>query len=93
MLRHKHTTRSILLSLGLIFLLQNSYSQKTIKSDSIYVIVGSFKNQYNAIYLSRDLRKKGFKNAITRAPCGKKGKTKTPLQGPPVAKKGVKNLF
>ena len=64
MLRHKHTTRSILLSLGLIFLLQNSYSQKTIKSDSIYVIVGSFKNQYNAIYLSRDLRKKGFKNAV-----------------------------
>ena len=35
------------------------------KSDSIFVIVGSFKNQYNAIYLERDLRKKGFKNATS----------------------------
>ena len=62
---YKHIKRSILLILGLIFLAQNTYSQNSLNSDSIYVIVGSFKNQYNAIYLERDLRKKGFKNAIS----------------------------
>ena len=60
---YKHIRQSIVLILGLIFLAQNTYSQKIQSSDSIYVIVGSFKNQYNAIYLERDLRKKGFKNA------------------------------
>ena len=62
---YKHIRQSILLILGLIFLAQNTYSQKSLNSDSIYVIVGSFKNQYNAIYLERDLRKKGFKNAVS----------------------------
>tara|TARA_B100000575_G_scaffold276855_1_gene262633 strand:+ start:6470 stop:9178 length:2709 start_codon:yes stop_codon:yes gene_type:complete len=62
---YKYIKKSTLLILGLIFLVQNIYSQKSQNSDSIYVIVGSFKNQYNAIYLERDLRKKGFKNAIS----------------------------
>ena len=62
---YKHIKQSTLLILGLIFLAQSTYSQKTRNSDSIYVIVGSFKNQYNAIYLERDLRKKGFKNAVS----------------------------
>ena len=62
---YKNIRQSIILILGLIFLNQNTYSQKSKKSDSIYVIVGSFKNQYNAIYLQRDLRKKGFKNAFS----------------------------
>ena len=62
---YKHIRQSIVLILGLIFLVQNAHSQKSPKSDSIYVIVGSFKNQYNAIYLGRDLRKKGFKNAVS----------------------------
>ena len=57
--------QSFLLLLGLIFLSPNTYSQKSLNSDSIYVIVGSFKNQYNAIYLERDLRKKGYKNAVS----------------------------
>ena len=65
MYRHKHIIKSIVLILGLISLSQNSYSQKSQNSDSIYLIVGSFKNQYNAIYLERDLRKKGFKNAAS----------------------------
>ena len=65
MLVNKYIRKSILLSLVLIFLGQNIYSQKSMKSDSIFVIVGSFKNQYNAIYLERDLRKKGFKNATS----------------------------
>ena len=65
MLVNKHIRKSILLFLVLIFLGQNIYSQKSMKSDSIFVIVGSFKNQYNAIYLERDLRKKGFKNATS----------------------------
>ena len=58
---YKHIRQSIVLILGLIFLVQNTHSQKSPKSDSIYVIVGSFKNQYNAIYLERDLRKKDLK--------------------------------
>ena len=62
---YKHIRLSIVLILGLTFLAQNVHSQKSSNSDSIYVIVGSFKNQYNAIYLGRDLRKKGFKNAIS----------------------------
>ena len=62
---YKHTRQSIVLILGLIVLAQNTYSQKSPSSDSIYVIVGSFKNQYNAIYLERDLRKKGFNNAVS----------------------------
>ena len=62
---YKHTRQSIVLILGLIVLAQNTYSQKSLSSDSIYVIVGSFKNQYNAIYLERDLRKKGFNNAVS----------------------------
>ena len=62
---YKYIKKSTLLILGLIFLAQNTYSQKSQNSDSIYVIVGSFKNQYNAIYLERDLRKKGFKNAVS----------------------------
>ena len=65
MLVNKHIKKFILLPLVLIFLGQNIYSQKSMKSDSIFVIVGSFKNQYNAIYLERDLRKKGFKNATS----------------------------
>ena len=62
---YKRIRQSIVLFLGLIFLAQNTYSQKSPSSDSIYVIVGSFKNQYNAIYLQRDLRKKGFNNAVS----------------------------
>jgi outer membrane protein OmpA-like peptidoglycan-associated protein len=62
---YKHIRQSIALILGLTFLAQIGYSQESSNSDSIYVIVGSFKNQYNAIYLGRDLRKKGFKNAIS----------------------------
>ena len=62
---YKNIGQSIVLILGLIFLAQNTYSQKSPSSDSIYVIVGSFKNQYNAIYLERDLRKKGFNNAVS----------------------------
>ena len=62
---YKHTKQLIILILGLTILAQNTYSQKSGNSDSIYVIVGSFKNQYNAIYLIRDLRKKGFKNAVS----------------------------
>ena len=62
---YKHTKQLIILILGLTILAQNTYSQKSGNSDSIYVIVGSFKNQYNAIYLKRDLRKKGFKNAVS----------------------------
>ena len=62
---YKHIRQSVVLILGLIFLVQNAHSQKSPKSDSIYIIVGSFKNQYNAIYLGRDLRKKGFKNAVS----------------------------
>ena len=62
---YKHIRQSVILILGLIFLVQNAHSQKSPKSDSVYVIVGSFKNQYNAIYLGRDLRKKGFKNAVS----------------------------
>ena len=62
---YKHIRQSIVLIFGLIFLAQNTYSQKSPSSDSIYVIVGSFKNQYNAIYLERDLRKKGFNNAVS----------------------------
>ena len=62
---YKHIRQSVLLSLGLIFLGQNIYSQESINSDSIYVIVGSFKNQYNAVYLERALRKNGFKNAVS----------------------------
>ncbi len=62
---YKNIRQSIVLILGLIFLAQNTYSQKSPSFDSIYVIVGSFKNQYNAIYLERDLRKKGFNNAVS----------------------------
>jgi len=62
---YKHTKQLAILILGLNILAQNTYSQKNRNSDSIYVIVGSFKNQYNAIYLERDLRKKGYKNAVS----------------------------